>query len=258
MFRSEWRAQRGDTPLRSVAIVDDAPTEQYLFPEFVAIQTMLEQAGLRAFIADPRELRLVDDRLILGDVGIDLVYNRLTDFMLDRPEHAALYLAYSSGGAVVTPNPRHHALYANKKNLVLLTDSDLLRRAGVSEEDLRVLATIPRTVAVGLENADELWARRRSLFFKPVGGYGSRAVYRGDKLTRTAWASILAGDYVAQELAPASTRSIRVGEAIAEHKTDIRLYAYRGAPLLAAARVYQGQTTNFRTPGGGFAAVYVV
>jgi hypothetical protein len=27
---------------------------------------------------------------------------------------------------------------------------------------------------------------------------------------------------------------------------------------LTAARLYQGQTTNFRTPGGGFAPVYVV
>ena len=38
-------------------------------------------------------------------------------------------------------------------------------------------------------------------------------------------------------------------------KADIRCYAYRGKPLLYAARLYQGQTTNFRTPGGGFAPV---
>ena len=34
MFHAEWRAQRGSTPLRSVAIVDDAPSQQYLAPEF--------------------------------------------------------------------------------------------------------------------------------------------------------------------------------------------------------------------------------
>jgi hypothetical protein len=28
--------------------------------------------------------------------------------------------------------------------------------------------------------------------------------------------------------------------------------------LLAAARLYRGQTTNFRTPGGGFAPVFVI
>jgi hypothetical protein len=39
-------------------------------------------------------------------------------------------------------------------------------------------------------------------------------------------------------------------------KSDIRLYTYDGTVLLAAARLYQGQTTNFRTPGGGFAPVF--
>ena len=40
-----------------------------------------------------------------------------------------------------------------------------------------------------------------------------------------------------------------------ELKVDIRLYTYYGAVLLTAARLYQGQTTNMRTPSGGFAPV---
>lgn len=41
-------------------------------------------------------------------------------------------------------------------------------------------------------------------------------------------------------------------------KMDVRLYTYSGSVLLAAARLYQGQTTNFRTEGGGFAPVYFI
>ena len=41
-------------------------------------------------------------------------------------------------------------------------------------------------------------------------------------------------------------------------KVDVRLYTYQAQPLLVAARIYQGQTTNFRTPGGGFAPVLIV
>jgi hypothetical protein len=41
-------------------------------------------------------------------------------------------------------------------------------------------------------------------------------------------------------------------------KTDVRLYTYDGRVLLTAARLYQGQTTNFRTPGGGFAPVLAI
>ena len=43
----------------------------------------------------------------------------------------------------------------------------------------------------------------------------------------------------------------------AARKMDVRLYTYNGDTLLPAARLYQGQTTNFRTPGGGFAPVLV-
>ncbi len=41
-------------------------------------------------------------------------------------------------------------------------------------------------------------------------------------------------------------------------KSDVRCYVYDGKIQLVAARLYQGQTTNFRTAGGGFALVRVV
>ena len=82
---------------------------------------------------------------------------------------------------------------------------------------------------------------------------GSRASYRGDKLTRRVWGEMAAGTYIAQEVVTPSERHVGAGNA--PLKTDIRCYAYRGRPLLYAARLYQGQTTNFRTPGGGFAPV---
>lgn len=39
-------------------------------------------------------------------------------------------------------------------------------------------------------------------------------------------------------------------------KFDLRTYSYDARVQWIAARLYQGQTTNFRTPGGGFAPVY--
>ena len=38
-------------------------------------------------------------------------------------------------------------------------------------------------------------------------------------------------------------------------KFDLRAYAYDGAVRWVAARTYQGEMTDFRTPGGGFAPV---
>lgn len=55
-----------------------------------------------------------------------------------------------------------------------------------------------------------------------------------------------------------TVRLTLIDGAPARLKVDVRAYTYDGQILLLAARVYAGQTTNFRTPGGGFAAVIVV
>ena len=79
-----------------------------------------------------------------------------------------------------------------------------------------------------------------------------------DKVTRKVWAEIIGGEYVAQSYAAPGTRGVQLDETRAELKVDVRLYTFAGTILLAAARLYQGQTTNMRTPGGGFAPVLEV
>ena len=106
------------------------------------------------------------------------------------------------------------------------------------------------------DNADQLWAARRRLFFKPLAGYGSRGAYRGDKLTRRVWRSILASDYVAQETIPPSERQLVVDGSSRALKLDIRCFVYAGEIQLLASRIYQGQATNLRTEGGGLATVF--
>lgn len=259
MFAEEWRRQRGGGLPRRVAIVDDAPTSQYLYPEFMLARRLFEAHGVEALIVDPTDLVFDGSALSARGAPVDLVYNRLVDFDLSQPAHAALRNAYLAGAAVVTPGPRHHALYADKRNLVRLSDAARLRDWGLDEAHLSTLSGLPRAVPVDAANADALWTERKRWFFKPAGGYGARAVYRGDKLTRSVWAHIAGdGGYIAQEIAPPGERRVKVDGAARMLKADIRLFAYDGAPLLLAARLYQGQTTNFRTAGGGFAPVFIV
>jgi hypothetical protein len=54
---------------------------------------------------------------------------------------------------------------------------------------------------------------------------------------------------------PPSGRTVIVDGRREVMKLDIRNYTYDGKVQLVAARLYQGQTTNFRTAGGGFAPV---
>lgn len=256
MFEAEWRAQGRGDELRRIVIVDDAPAQQYLYPEFLLAKRVLERHGLEAEIADPRSLSYERGLLQLGRRPLDLVYNRLVDFALQEPDHQALRQAYADGAVVITPNPRNHALLADKRNLIVLSDVNALEQIGLDRGHRQALAGIPRAHAVTPANAEHLWNDRKRYFFKPASGYGGKAVYRGDKLTRTVWSRIVDGDYIAQTLARPSERMIELDGVRAAHKLDVRLYTYRGEVLLAAARLYQGQTTNFRTPGGGFAPVF--
>jgi len=259
MFVAEWRRQRGDTPMGSLAIVDDQPAAQYLAPEFELLQQLFRRRGLAASIADPKEFEWREGKLWHQGEVVDMVYNRLTDFYLAEPRHRALHDAYEAGAVVLTPHPRAHALHADKRNLIALSDDSLLAAWGVSDVDRELIgAAVPQTRLVTAKRAAELWAERRRLFFKPVAGYGGKAAYRGDKLTRRVWEEIQAGDFVAQALVPPGERLIEVDGVQADLKFDVRAYAYDGKVLLLAARMYAGQTTNFRTPGGGFAPVVVV
>lgn len=258
MFQHEWELQgRKGAPGR-IAIVDDGPAQQYLYPEFLLAQRFFRKHGIDAMIADGNQLRYERGQLLAEGKPVDLVYNRLVDFSLADPQHRDLRAAYLDGAVVVTPNPRVHALYADKRNLTLLSDQAALQSWGATPQLLADLAGVPRTVIVTSDNAQELWQARKSFFFKPAGGYGSKAVYRGDKVTRGVWAEIVRGGYVAQDFAAPGERMVRLDGAPESRKTDVRLYVYDGRVLLTAARLYQGQTTNFRTPGGGFAPVFVI
>lgn len=259
MFWAEWRLQRGPQALQAIAIVDDNPMGQYLAPEFEMCRSLLAQRGVTALIADPRELSWRDGRLWHGHTAIDMVYNRLTDFYLTDVAHNALREAFIQDAVVVSPHPRAHALLANKGNLVALGDTERLREWGVCAQDRSLLSSVvPRAWRVTPDRAQTLWATRRQYFFKPVAGFGSKASYRGDKLTKRVWNDILAGDFIAQRLAAPGERRIAIDGEPRQLKFDVRAYSYAGQVQLLAARTYSGQTTNFRTPGGGFAPVVVV
>ena len=258
MFLHEWRLERGAAPLQTIAIVDERPEEQYLYPEFLLVKDLFGRAGITAHIVDPSALQSRDEGLYLDGCKVDLVYNRLTDFSLQQYPH--LRSAYEKHKVVLTPAPVHYHRYADKRKLVLLSDDAWLRAANVPQASMdALLQGIPQTISVRGEDAEHWWAERKHWFFKPVNGYGGKGAYRGEKLTRRVFEEIMQADYVAQKMAAPGERAIFTEAGAGQLlKCDVRCYVYEGQIQLVAARLYQGQTTNFRTPGGGFALVRVV
>jgi glutathione synthase/RimK-type ligase-like ATP-grasp enzyme len=254
MFRNEWQRVRGDAPLKFIAIVDDDPESQFLYPEFLLAKQMFERAGIATYIVDPAKLHVREEGLYVDGQRIDLIYNRLTDFDLTRYPH--IRTAWEMNQVVLTPNPEHYGRYADKRKLALFSDAHRLQAEGVSQASIdALLSGVPETKVVRAEDAEQWWAERKQWFFKPMSGYGSKGAYRGDKVTKRVFEEIMQSDYVAQRLAVPGECLVMVGEEVLALKYDIRCYVYAGHIQLISARLYQGQTTNFRTSGGGFGLV---
>lgn len=257
MFLAEWRLERGDAPLCRIAIVDEAPAGQFLAPEFELFRDLFAVNGIAAVIADPADFQRDGNQLLHDGLPVDMIYNRLTDFYLDSTVDRDIQEVFLAGGVVLTPHPAGHATHADKRNMMSLSDPASLTQFGVDAETQRILlAGIPRTVLVDPHQAEAFWSERKRWFFKPSAGFGSRAAYRGDKLTKRVFDEIMQGGYIAQEIAPPSEHDVPVAGEIQRMKGDFRCFVYDGHIQLVAARLYQGQTTNFRTPGGGFAPVF--
>jgi hypothetical protein len=251
-FVSEYEAVRGaGAPLRRVAIADEKPEQQFLRPEFELIRQLFERRGIEARICDTTELA--------GAATIDLVYLRDTDFTLETARTAALRDAYLERAVVVTPSPREYFLLADKRRLALLSSPDALRELGASAEEAALFAeVVPETRLLAELAAEQVWRERRSWVFKPATAFGSRAVYRGDKISRRRFEEVFATPgYLAQRHAPPGEIEVETSDGPRAMKFDVRAYAYRDEILLLGARVYQGQVTNLRSPGGGFSAICV-
>ena len=260
MFRAEHALGRPGRALARVAIADDRPESQFLRCEFDLFADLFRSAGIDAEVCDVRALERVAGGLALGGRPIDLVYLRDTDWRFDDARSAALRDAYLAGEVVVTPSPREHHLLANKRRLELFSAPERLAALGADPADAAALAgVVPETRELAALGVDAAWASRKEWVFKPASAFASRAVYRGDKISRRKLEEIVAtGGFVAQRRVEPGEVTVQTSDGARRMKFDVRAYAYRDEVLLLGARSYEGQVTNMRTPGGGFSAICVV
>jgi hypothetical protein len=261
-FRAEVEAARGPgAALRRLAIADERPREQFLYPEFELFQALFARAGIEAVVVDTADLaRVLDGRIHAGGAPVDLVYLRDTDFLLEAPRNAGLRAAYLARDVVVSPAPREHWLLANKRRLAIFSSRDALAELGVGADDAGFLgALVPETRSLAELGLERAWESRREWVFKPAAAFGGRAVYRGDKVSRRKLSEIACDPmFLAQRRVEPGELEVATSEGPRRMKFDVRAYAYRDEVLLLGARAYEGQVTNLRSPGGGFSAICVV
>ena len=207
-----------------VAIIDENISQQKMRLEFLLYNHLFQSWGWNSQVLEMDQFK--------SEV-VDLVYNRSTDFLLSSQGAQNLRKAYMKGQLIVSPHPREYLLLAAKERLI-----DFLE-AKVSD------TLIPTKELTAEADPDAIWEDKKSLIFKPKHSYGAKGVYKGQSISRKKFDEILTTDYLAQEFRQPGT--------IGEWKYDLRFYVYQNEIQLGAARLYQGQVTNFSTPGGGLA-----
>lgn len=256
-FAAELRDQTRGTlsKPRRIAILDENPTQQFLYPEMQAFAELFRDWHVAADVVDPAELEATTGGVFRNRERVDLVYNRHCDFYLDTAELAGLRAAYLAGAVCLTPNPFAYALLADKRRLILWRERSLLAECGLREEECDLVeACVPECRLLADGDREQLWRERDGWVFKPVDRFGSRGVLVGEKMTRGRYEQLDPATTLVQRLVPPSLTEVPGFGAM---KTDIRLFAYRARILGVTARLYRGQVTNLRTPGGGFAAVRI-
>ncbi len=232
-----------------VAIVDDALATQPLLSEMQALAAMLRVEGADVRVIDAAELHYSDGRLRQGDLAIDRIYWRSTDFALEDPSHAAVRRAVVEGTTALAPSVRAYRAIADKRRLVEWSRQPELARDAATGRRFLIAETVPMT-----SRTVEAWhADRKHWVFKPVSGHGSRGVYVGKSISWHKLLQLPVDAYLAQRYFP-HPQLDREGMA---WKYDIRFFADRGQIIGAAARLFQGQVMGMRTPGSGFAPIRV-
>jgi hypothetical protein len=100
-----------------IAIVDQQPQMQFLYPEMQIFARLFHQAGINTVIIDPSDIDAKETGLYFQDQRIDLIYNRHCDFYLQTPEMRVIADAWKNQSVCLTPNPRIYGLLADKQRM---------------------------------------------------------------------------------------------------------------------------------------------
>lgn len=240
--------QHGQSGKGNIVIIDDQPSQQNLYFEFLIYKELFKKFGFQCEIKDFRE-----------DLSsFDFIYNRTVDFYFRGSDYQRLRKYFENHEKCISPSPFEYLLLADKERMVGLSQRDFLSRFISDPSAIEtVLSIIPKTLLMKDADLSEIWKNRKTLFFKPKNSYGSKQVYRGQKIARNMFDKIAHEDFIAQEYVEAPEIIFETPEGPKPFKYDFRFYTYKDRVQMVLARVYQGQVTNLQTQYGGFAPVVI-
>lgn len=170
--------------------------------------------GLEAAMADPRDLTLDGDRLMLEDRQVDVIYKRvIVEELVREPAARDLVEAYKAGAVCMVNAPRS-CIVGNKKILALLHRPGIQREL-TPEQRVAVDRFVPwtkilqpgktRVEGYTVHLRDFVLDNKNRLVLKAAQGYGGRQVHLGFETSEEEWGHLVDshiedGTWVVQEL----------------------------------------------------------
>lgn len=240
-FEQELQLAAHPSKLKTLSIVDENPQQQKLYAEFLLYREVFRKMGIECQIQD-----------VSSVAPSDLIYNRSTDFYFKEKMSDQLRNFYVNKKSVVSPHPYEYQALADKENFIHWSLDEFWNEVQVDETTKKLIRScLPLTRKLTESNKEEIWSKRKNLFFKPKNSFGSKMSYKGASLSKKVFEDLLSVEALAQELV--TPQEVVTPEQ--SYKFDLRCYAYQNQFQGCMARLYQGQVTNLRTEGGGFATV---
>ena len=255
-FEKEWECFSGqDHPPSSTLIVDHQIKNQKMYIEFLMYKDLLNYWNWTCELHEIKDFSINSQRMLIDSQKkeVQMIYNRCTDFYFDNlPDLKKVFLDRT---CCISPHPREYLLLADKMRLCDWSSEDFLNQLELTQkEKKKIKNVVPFTAPVHSISQDELWKRRKTLFFKPLRGYGGKSVYRGKSISRGVFDRVVKESGIFQEIVPPA---LFIDSSGTKWKYDIRAYVYKDKVQKLGARVYQGQLTQFQTPLSGFASINV-
>lgn len=222
---------------RSVAIIDENPEAQRLYIEFLLFKQILKKNNIESEIFDISKTEKFK--------YFSLIYNRYTDFYFKENKSSDLKDLYNQNKLHLSPHPYEYFLLADKQRLLDWN----------TQSEMKKPLSLLKTYDLGQADREQIWNERKTLFFKPKTSFGGKQAYKGASMSRKVFDEVFNEGFIAQQLSIPSTLKVEIPNQTQEFKYDLRCFAYQNQVQLIVARLYQGQITNLKTTGGGFACI---
>jgi hypothetical protein len=204
---AEFATRTGKAPEKPVVAIVDF-MEKGSSIEFEVFKSAFESDGYTCIIADARDIKCVEGRMVVGDIAIDLVYRRLvTKDLMDHYDDIPDFIRGIFAGKTCIVGSIKTQIVHTKRFFQVLHEPSFQKY--LSEAQIAFInAHVPFTRPLQEADIPTYCQEKADYIIKPVDYYASKGVCAGKDYDDSAWLALLteksSEDFIVQKYCPLS------------------------------------------------------